>query len=93
MYKRQDCKYEKLFYTHYEGWLDIAAEEYKFFNENIAGVSGSAITDHKFLSSRVVECTFDNGTVLTADLDNYTLKINGTEVKLPTKSWKGVTTD
>ena len=88
-----DCKYEKLFYTHYEGWLDIAAEEYKFFNENIAGVSGSAITDHKFLSSRVVECTFDNGTVLTADLDNYTLKINGTEVKLPTKSWKGVTTD
>ncbi len=88
-----DCKYEKLFYTHYEGWIDIAAEEYKFFNENIAGVSGSAITDHKFLSSRVVECTFDNGTVLTADLDNYTLKINGTEVKLPTKSWKGVTTD
>lgn len=88
-----DCKYEKLFYTHYEGWLDIAAEEYKFFNENIAGVSGSAITDYKFLSSRVVECTFDNGTVLTADLDNYTLKINGTEVKLPTKSWKGVTTD
>ncbi len=88
-----DCKYEKLFYTHYEGWLDIAAEEYKFFNENIAGVSGSAITDHKFISSGVVECTFENGTVLTADLDNYTLKINGTEVKLPAKSWKGVTTD
>lgn len=88
-----DCKYEKLFYTHYEGWLDIAAEEYKFFNENIAGVSGSPITDHKFLSSRVIECTFENGTVITADIDNYTLKINGTEVKLPEKSWKGATTD
>ena len=56
-------------------------------------MSGSAITDHKFISSGVVECTFENGTVLTADLDNYTLKINGTEVKLPAKSWKGVTTD
>ncbi|MBD5128629.1 MAG: hypothetical protein HDT43_01685 [Ruminococcaceae bacterium] len=87
-----DCKYEKLFYTHYEGWLDVAAEEYKFFNDNIASVSGATITDHKFLSSRVIETTFDNGTVLTADLENYTLKINGAEVKLPEKSWKGVTT-
>lgn len=88
-----DCKYEKLFYTHYEGWLDVAAEEYKFFNENISGVSGSAITDHKFLSPKVVECTFENGTVITADLENYTMKINGAEVKLPEKSWKGATTD
>lgn len=88
-----DCKYEKLFYTHYEGWLDVAAAEYKFFKENIAGVSGSPITDHRFLSSRVIECTFENGTVLTADLDNYTLKINGAEVQLPEKSWKGATTD
>lgn len=88
-----DCKYEKLFYTHYEGWLDVAAEEYKFFKEHISGVSGSPITDHKFLSESVVECTFDNGTVITADIENYTLKINGTEVQLPEKSWKGATTD
>lgn len=88
-----DCKYETLFYTHYEGWLDVAAEEYKFFKENLAGISGSPIIDHKFISSRVIETTFENGTVLTADLDNDTLKINGTEVKLPEKSWKGATTD
>ncbi|MDE7362069.1 MAG: hypothetical protein K2N38_09070 [Oscillospiraceae bacterium] len=88
-----DCKYEKLFYTHYEGWLNVAAEEYKFFNEYISGVSGATITDHKFLADRVIECTFDNGTVITADIENYTLKINGAEVKLPEKSWKGATTD
>lgn len=88
-----DCKYEKLFYTHYEGWLDVAAEEYKFFKEHVSGVSGAAITDHKFLADRVIECTFDDGTVLTADIENYTFKINGTEVKLPEKSWKGATTD
>ncbi|MCM1165422.1 MAG: DUF5696 domain-containing protein [Lachnospiraceae bacterium] len=88
-----DCKYEKLFYTHYEGWLDIAAEEYKFFRDNISGVSGSPITDYKYLSSKVVECTFENSTVLTADLENYSLKINGSEVQLPEKSWKGATTD
>lgn len=88
-----DCKYEKLFYTHYEGWLDVAAEEYKFFKENISDVSGAVITDYKILSPKVVECTFDNGTVMTADLENYSLKINGAEVKLPEKSWKGATTD
>ncbi len=88
-----DCKYETLFYTHYSGWLDVAAEEYKFFKQNLAGVSNSPITDHKYISSRVIETTFEDGTVLTADLDNYTLKINGTEVQLPEKTWKGATTD
>lgn len=88
-----DCKYEKLFYTHYEGWLDVAADEYKFFKNNLAGVSGSPITDYKYISSRVIESTFENGTVLTVDLDNYTLKVNGTEVQLPEKTWKGATTD
>lgn len=91
--KLTDCKYEKLFYTHYEGWLDVAAEEYKFFKENISDVSGAVITDYKILSPKVVESTFDNGTVITADLENYSLKINGAEVKLPEKSWKGATTD
>lgn len=88
-----DCKYETLFYTHYEGWLDTAAEEYKFFKDNLSGVMNAAITDYKYLSPRVVECTFDNNTVLTADFDNYTLKINGTEVQLPERAWKGATTD
>ncbi len=88
-----DCKYEKLFYTHYSGWLDVAAEEYKFFKENLAGISGSPITDYKYISSRVIESTFEDGTVLTVDLDNYTLKINGTEITLPEKTWKGATTD
>lgn len=88
-----DCKYEKLFYTHYSGWLDVAAEEYKFFKENLAGVSSSPITDYKYLSSKVIESAFENGTVLTVDLENYTLKINGTEVQLPEKTWKGATTD
>lgn len=88
-----DCKYEKLFYTHYSGWLDVAAEEYKFFKENLAGISGSPITDYKYISSRVIESTFEDGTVLTVDLDNYTLKMNGTGITLPEKTWKGATTD
>jgi len=91
--KLTDCKYETLFYTHYEGWLDIAAEEYKFFKEKLADVSGSVITDHKYISTNVIECTFENGTILTVDLDNYTMKINGSEVQLPEKTWKGATTD
>lgn len=91
--KLTDCKYETLFYTYYEGWIDTAAEEYKFFKENLSGVVDSPITDHKYVSPRVVECTFENNTVITVDLDNYTMKINGAEVQLPEKTWKGATTD
>lgn len=88
-----DCKYDKLFYTHYEGWLSVAAEEYKCFKENCSGVVGAKITDFKYLSDKVVECKFDNNTTITADLENYSVKINGKEIQLPEKSWKGATND
>lgn len=91
--KFTDCKYESLFYTHYEGWLDIAAQEYAIFKENIGDAAGSPITDFKYTSATTIECTFENGTVITADLDNYKLEVNGKNVELPDKKWKGATND
>lgn len=91
--KFTDCKYETLFYTHYEGWIELAAQEYKIFKENIGDAAGSPIKDFKYISATTIECTFENGTVITADLDNYKLEVNGRSVELPEKKWKGATND
>ena len=91
--KFTDSKYETLFYTHYDGWLELAAEEYRIFKENFSEAAASPITDFKYLSANVVECTFENGTKIKADLDNYSISINGTAIELPENTWKGATTD
>lgn len=91
--KFTDSKYETLFYTYYDGWLETAAEEYALFKDTLSAEASSPITDYKYISANVVECTFENGTTITADLENYSLKVNGNEIELPGKTWKGATTD
>lgn len=84
-----DSSYDTLFYTHYEGWLDIAAAEYKVCKDIVSGVSEATITDFEYVSENVVKTTFSNGTVIEADLDNMTLKVNGAEKDLTQFGWKG----
>lgn len=91
--KFTDSKYETLFYTHYDGWLSPAAEEYRIFKENFSDEAASPITDYKYVSANVVECTFENGTTITADFENYSLSVNGNEIELPQATWKGATID
>ena len=91
--KFTDSKYETLFYTYYDGWLESAAEEYGIFKEYLSDAAASPIADFKYISANVVECTFENGTTITADTENYSLKVNGSAIELPEKSWKGATTD
>lgn len=91
--KFTDSKYETLFYTHYEGWLESAAEEFRLFKENLSNEANTPIVDFKYVSENVVECTFENGTKVTADIENYSLTINGKAVELPERTWKGATTD
>ena len=91
--KFTDSKYETLFYTHYKGWLELAAEEYRIFKDNLSAEADSPIKDFKYVSENVVECTFENGTTIRADLAGYTLSVNGKAIELPEKTWKGATTD
>lgn len=91
--KFTDSKYDTLFYTHYDGWLEVAAEEFKVFKENLSEEANSPIADFKYISDNVIECTFENGTVVKVDLENSTLEKNGTSIELPEKTWKGATVD
>ncbi len=80
-----DSGYDVLFYTYYEGWLDIAAEEYKLVQQYVKPLSDETITDFEYISEDVIQTTFSDGTVIKADLENNTLEINGNAIALPNK--------
>ncbi len=86
-----DCAYDELFYTYYGGWLDVAAAEYKMTQEYLKPLSDETIVDFEYLSREVVETEFSDGTIITADLENNTLKINGVDIDLA--ALKGATTN
>lgn len=88
-----DCNYDTLFYTFYEGWLDIAANEYRLTKEHLASLIDETITDFEYIEQDIVQTTFSDGTVIKADLESYTLEINGTEIDLADYGLKGATTD
>ena len=43
----QDTDYDELYYTHYSGWMDMAAKQYKAAQEILAGVSDYTITKYE----------------------------------------------
>lgn len=88
-----DCSYDTLFYSAYEGWLDVAAAEYKLCSDVVAPLSDKTITNFVYVSENVVETTFSDGTVIRADLDNQTLIVNGENIDLAAYGLKGATTD
>ena len=86
-----DSSYDELFYTYYEGWLDVAAAEYQLTQQYLKPLADETITDFEYISEEVVETTFSDGTVIRADLENLTLNINGADVNLA--ELKGATTN
>lgn len=80
-----DSSYDVLFYAYYEGWLDIAAEEYKLVQQYVKPLSAETITDFEYIEQDVIRTTFSDGTVIKADLENLTLEINGNAIALPNK--------
>ena len=43
----QDTDYDNLYYTHYEGWTDMAAKQYKAAQQILAGVSDYTIKSYE----------------------------------------------
>lgn len=70
-------EYEALYYAKYDGWKDIAANEYKLAKEILQPLANETIKDHKILSRNVIETTFSNGTVIKIDIENGNLVVNG----------------
>lgn len=80
--KFADSNYDELYYSNYEGWTDIAAGEYKLFNDVIASVSDSYITEFERISGYEYQSTFENGTTIYVNTDTEEVKLNGTSYDL-----------
>ncbi|MBR4111496.1 MAG: hypothetical protein IKK53_00525 [Ruminiclostridium sp.] len=80
--KFADSSYDDLYYSNYEGWTDIAANEYKLFNDVVAGVSDSFITEFERISGTEYQSTFDNGTKIYVNTATDEIKVNGTSYEL-----------
>ncbi len=76
--KFADSIYDDLYYSNYIGWTDIAAGEYKLFNDVVAGVSDSYITKYERISENEYQSTFENGTTIYVNIDTEEVKVNGT---------------
>lgn len=82
--KFSDSTYDDLYYSNYVGWTDIAAGEYKLFNDIVAGVSDSYITKYERISEYEYQSTFENGTTIFVNIDTEEVKVNGTSYDLST---------
>lgn len=73
-------EYEELYFAKFDGWKDIAANEYKLAKEILQPLANETIKDHKIISRNVTETTFSNGTVIKIDIEKGTLAVNGKNI-------------
>lgn len=82
-----DTDYDELYYANYEGWLDLAAKQYKAAEELLAGVSDMTISNYEVSEDRTVMTTTyskqgKSDVVVEIDTKNGLAKINGKTVDL-----------
>ncbi len=80
--KFADSEYDSLYYTNYIGWLDYAGGECKLFNETIAKVSDSYITDYERISEYEFRSEFENGTTIYVNIDTQEIEVDGVSYEL-----------
>ncbi len=76
----KDTEYDNLYYAYYANWTDTASQQYQFAKNVLDAVSGSYITSYK-QTDNVIYTEYENGTKTEVDLENRTVKVNGTEYK------------
>lgn len=84
-----DTKYDKYFYANYEGWLEIAAKDYKLYNELVSSLNDETIVKYTHETAYVYSVEYSDGTVIKVDVDNDTISVNGQEMNLADYELKG----
>lgn len=72
----KDTELDTLYYADHRWWTDTAADLYKLLSPIISDVSGSCITSYQ-KDGNIITAEYDSGTVIKADLANYTIEHNG----------------
>ena len=82
----KDTDYDKLYYTNYEGWIDMAAEQYKIADELLESVSDMTITKYEVSDDRnILTTTYSKdgkNVVVEINKEAQTAKIDGKTIDL-----------
>lgn len=85
-----DSKYDKYFYSNYEGWLEIAAKDYKMYNDISASIKDATIVNFTRNGKKNFTAEYSDGTKITVDTEKLTVNVNGQEKNLADYGLKGV---
>lgn len=85
----EDSFYDELFYTYYEGWIDVSANEYKLLADTITDVSDQMIVDFKVISEYERETRFEGGKTVYINTSTGEIKVNGISINKSDYGLKG----
>jgi hypothetical protein len=80
-----DTRDDDLYYSHYSGWIEDAASQYKVTNDVLAAVSDYTISSY-VIEGDVIKTTYSkdgqSDVVVEVDTKNCTVKANGKTIDL-----------
>lgn len=81
----RDTDSDTLFSSTYSDWEATVAETYNEFKQNLSGVYGQQMTDHRFLTDDLVRVSYANGTKVYVNYGKSEASAEG--VKVPAKGY------
>ncbi|WP_054025183.1 DUF5696 domain-containing protein [Bacillus sp. FJAT-28004] len=73
----KNTDYNYLYAANYMNWIDEAEAAYKEVNEVLRGVRTKVIIDHKKLESGVFATTYEGGTQVIVNYNDYSVNVEG----------------
>ncbi|MBR4288109.1 MAG: hypothetical protein IKT50_01580 [Clostridia bacterium] len=72
--------YSEYYAVEYAQWKESIAEEYKKINEVLSPLQGQHITDHEIMDNRVVKVTYEEGTEIYLNYNNFAITVDSLEI-------------
>ena len=86
----KDTEYDVLYYANYKNWTDTAAAEYDLMKPVLGKVSGCTITSYRTENDgQLITAEYSDGTVVTVDLEEKTIDVDGQLIMLSEYTEKG----
>ena len=72
--------YSEYYAVGYDVWKDSIVEEYKKLNEVLSPLQDKLIVNHQILQERVVKVTYENGTEIYLNYNNFAVSVDNIEI-------------
>lgn len=82
-YNKDELKvngYSEYYAVEYAQWKESIAAEYKKLNEVLSPLQGQLITGHEIMKNRVVKVTYEEGTEIYLNYNNFAVTVDGLEL-------------